>query len=572
MSDQTTLERNLLSVSVGDPEVSGLIQRADPSPQFRLLTARNGDPVPAIVHDGHLHALHSQMDPRREAERLTGGFVPEGYCVCFGLGAGYHLHHLLEAQSLSSVLVIESDVSLVRSAMEVIDYRLLFLDPRVRLLIDPTPETLRRHLLATFLPAVTGGLNTFTLRSRATLCSGVFQEMAAVLREAIGEIADDYTVQCYFGKRWFSNIVANLPLAEQDTVTLGPTRTAWVVAAGPSLEDQIEELPGKRDATTMVISTDTALRALLAVGITPDIVVSIDCQHVSYHHFLGGYPAATPLVLDLASPPGIARRAERRVFFSSGHPFSRYINDKLRPYPLLDTSGGNVTHAAVSLADALGARDIYLVGADYSYPDGKTYARGTYLYPYFSAQASRVRPLESRFVAFLLRSDSVRRERSESGMLYTTKPLSGYKERLERLVAGLGAAVHPLPGRGLPIVTPADNNRSRARSMTIFSPGASRREWEEFLSDYRGEVAALPPPRAAYGRYVRTLTAEQQTIVTTMLPVIAAIRHERTHANSPSQLPSSPRDADHIPLSDLFSAARSWIDLVIARAIREASR
>ena len=35
-----------------------------------------------------------------------------------------------------------------------------------------------------------------------------------------------------------------------------------------------------------------------------DLVLSIDCQHISYHHFLRGYPSGAPLVLDLASPPG----------------------------------------------------------------------------------------------------------------------------------------------------------------------------------------------------------------------------------------------------------------------------
>lgn len=572
MSDQTTLERNLLSVSVGDPEVSGLIQRADPSPEFRLLTARNGDPVPAIVRDGHAHALHSQMDPTREAERLAGGFTPEGYCVCFGLGAGYHLFKLLESQVLSDVLVIETDISLVRAAMEVIDFRLLFLDPRVRLLVDPDPETLRRHILSTFLPAVTGGLNTFTLRSRAALCPGVFEEMAGVLREAIGEIADDYTVQSYFGKRWFSNIVANLRLAEQDTVTLGPVRSAWVVAAGPSLEDQIALLPRKRDSSYSIISTDTALRALLTAGITPDIVVSIDCQHVSYHHFLGGYPAAAPLVLDLASPPVVARSATRRTFFSSGHPFARYVNDRMRRFPLLDTSGGNVTHAAVSLADALGARDIYLIGADYSYPDGKTYARGTYLYPYFGAHASRVRPIESQFVGFLLRSDSAKRVRTASGTLYTTRPLSGYKQRLEKLITEIGATVHSLPGRGLPIVTPPAGAHRKPRSMTIFSPGATKRPWEDFVRDYRDAITALPLPHSAYGSYVRALTAEQQSLVTTMLPVIAAVRHERTQASAPAALLSSGHGAVYVPLQELFLTAQQWIDLVLTRCLDVASR
>ncbi|HUX13709.1 MAG TPA: 6-hydroxymethylpterin diphosphokinase MptE-like protein [Spirochaetia bacterium] len=570
MKSQTLLERNLLSVSVGNPELSGRIQRAEPSGEFRLLTSRSGDPVPAIIREGYTHALHSQIDPHREAGRLVSGHESGGYFVCFGLGAGNHVQQLLEYDAVSHVLVIETDIALVRAAMESIDYRLLFLDSRVRLLIDPTPEELRRHLLSTYLPAVTGGLNTITLRSRTALCPTVFEQMVGVIRDAIGEIADDYTVQSYFGKRWFTNIVANLPLAEVDTVTLGPIRSAWVVAAGPSLEQQLELLRDRNTVSSAVISTDTALRALLECGIVPDIVVSIDCQHVSYHHFLGGYPEPVPLVLDLASPPVVARRAQRRVFFSSSHPFARYVNDKMRPFPILDTSGGNVTHAAVFLADVLGAREIHLLGADYSYPDGKTYARGTYLYPHFGARSSRVSPLESQFVTFLLRSNPVRRTRRGSAYLYTTKLLSAYKDRLEKLIGRLSAVVNPAPGLGLPIVPTPRADRRRKDEISIFAAGASKRSWREFLTAYRESIRDLPVPQSSYGIYTGSLTSDQQALVNTMLPVVAAVRHELTLAGSAGK--GTPRRTEiHVSLSQLFSAAREWIDAVLAQALNSGS-
>ncbi len=566
MKSQTLLDRNLLSISVGNPELSGLIQQADPSSEYRLLTSRSGDPVPAIVRDGYTHALHSKVDPHREADRLVSGHESGGYFVCFGLGAGYHVQRLLAFDEVSHVLVVETDVALVRAAMESIDYRLLFLDSRVRLLIDPTPEKLRRHLLSTYLPAVTGGLNTVTLRSRTALCPTVFEEMVTVIRDAIGEIADDYTVQSYFGKRWFTNIVANLPLAELDTATLGPIRCAWVIAAGPSLEQQLELLRKRESPSTAVISTDTALRALLECGILPDVVVSIDCQHVSYHHFLGGYPDSAPLVLDLASPPVVARRASRRVFFSSGHPFARYVSDKMRPFPILDTSGGNVTHAAVFLADVLGAREIHLLGADYSYPDGKTYARGTYLYPHFGARSRRTSPLESQFVSFLLRSDSVRRMRTGAGFLYTTKLLSAYKERLERLIGRLDAAMFPAPGLGLPIEPIPRTNRRPKAEISIFAAGASRKSWREFLTAYRQSIRDLPVPQSSYGSYTGSLTSDQQTLVNTMLPVVAAVRHELTRTVAAGRS-FQQRGADHVSLPELFSAAQEWIDDVLSQAL-----
>jgi hypothetical protein len=105
-----------------------------------------------------------------------------------------------------------------------------------------------------------------------------------------------------------------------------------------------------------------------------------------------GLPSGMPLFVDLASPPTVTRMAARRYYFSSGHPLDRYVAARFRAFPILDTSGGNVTHAAVSLAEYMGAGKIQLYGADFSYPFGKSYARGTYIYPYFDLRQNRLRP------------------------------------------------------------------------------------------------------------------------------------------------------------------------------------
>ena len=159
---------------------------------------------------------------------------------------------------------------------------------------------------------------------------------------------------------------------------------------------QLPRIRELRDSGTL-IATDTSLPYLLEVDIAPDLVISIDCQQITYHHFLSGYPGGIPLVLDLASPSGITRVSRNTVFFSSGHPFSQYVSSNWRHFPRIDISGGNVSHAAVSLADTLGADEIHLFGTDFSFPNGKSYARGTYIYPYFMERDSRTAPLEARF-------------------------------------------------------------------------------------------------------------------------------------------------------------------------------
>jgi hypothetical protein len=416
---------------------------------------------------------------------------------------------------------------MVRAIIEEIDLRWLFLDSRVMVLIDPEEEDIQRFLLDTYLPAVSGGLHTLQLRSRLTL-DNAFEGAVRSVDATIGRLSEDYSVQSYFGKRWYKNSLRNLRIAESSNQTLPPIRTALITAAGPSLEDQIDELAAHREKATL-IATDTSLPYLLRCGILPDLVISIDCQHITYHHFLYGYPEQVPLILDLASPRHLTTLTDKLLFFTSGHPFSRYVCSHWRRFPYIDTSGGNVSHAAVSLADALGARRIYLYGADYSFPRGKSYARGTYLYPFYDRMSCRISPLETHFVRFLLRNPQVIKRREETGIRYTTAPMITYRRRLEELSGTLQGSLIPVPGAGEEIqVTPPGREHDRGGVVgTIFSAGSPDTGWREFLSNYDSHLAALPEATESLAEYRSRLDARQLDVITTLFPACATIRRER---------------------------------------------
>jgi hypothetical protein len=179
-----------------------------------------------------------------------------------------------------------------------------------------------------------------------------------------------------------------------------------------------------------LIAADTSLPALLSAGLEPDAVVSIDCQHISYYHFMAGIPKETLLFLDLASPPLLTGLGAKTRFFSGGHPLTRYISRYWRPFPEVDTSGANVSYAALSLAELLGARTVELYGADFSYPLGLTYARGSYLYPFFEKSQNRLNSLEALHSAFLYRSPLSKHSGPGASWYYETKPLGMYRQRL----------------------------------------------------------------------------------------------------------------------------------------------
>jgi hypothetical protein len=529
--DKFLFERNLLALFPRDPALCSRLSTAETTlGRYKFIESRSGESVPAWVdHSGAAHPLHSLVDPRREGSRLISTLGDEGFLVFLGLGGGYAVQAALERDDTHQALVIDYDINGIAELLSSQDYIALFKDPRFSLIVDPSGAAVEACILELYKPVLHGGIRSIPLRARTGFDQGSFTAAREAVKSAIDRVSGDYSVQAYFGKRWFSNILRNLFAAEGFQEPFPRTKNAAVIAAGPSLEGQLPALVERR-GDLFLIAADTSLPSLLGAGLEPDAVVSIDCQHISYYHFLGGMPRRIPLYLDLASPPLLTSLSDHVRFFTGGHPLEHYISQYWRSIPALDTSGANVTYAALSLAENLGAAKIALYGADFAYPRGRCYARGTYIYPYFAKQQNRLNPLEALFSAFLYRSPSLTRcnggpHDGAENWYYETRALRTYRERLEAKIPATGAEVIPIPGGGAPIAAARGN--AGPRPLRIMSPGTASMEAAAFLDRYRKGIAALPSMNGKPSAYPGGLMAEDRLIFTTLLPTAAAIRSRR---------------------------------------------
>ena len=523
-------DRNLLALSQRNSELCLRLSRAETTRgRYRFLESRSGEVIPAAVSSrGTAHPLHSIMDPRREAKRLIESMESNGFLVLLGLGGGYYAEAALE--HAGAVLVIEYDLNGLAELLCHRDYARLFGNPRFRLAADLCGEELEQLILDMYQPALYGGIRVIPLRSRTSLQADLFARAGSSISASIDRVSADYSVQAHFGKRWHSNIIRNIHHAEKWQEALPPVRRTAVIAAGPSLLPQMQRLREKRQEL-FIIAADTSIPCLLHAGITPDAAISIDCQHISYLHFMQELPGSVLLFLDLASPPLLCSRSKRALFFSGGHPLARYISRCYRPLPELDTSGGNVAYAAVSLAEQLGAREIELYGADFSYPSGICYARGTYIDAVFAGRQTRFAPLEAQSSAFLFRTPLEKKTRPKDGeWYYETKALEFYRKRLEEQSGLLEAALVPVGGLGAPLQL-RQGETPRRRGLAIFSAGKAKMASGEFLHRYRNEIAALAEPGKNAAEYLASLKSESQAVLATLLPATAAFKHRRPQAD-----------------------------------------
>jgi hypothetical protein len=503
--------------------------------QYTFLKSRGGEIVPAIINqDGGAQPLHSMIDPIREAQRLVSTTGKTDFVIFLGLGGGFAAEAVLELTN-SNIVVIDFDKNGIAQLFANRDYSKLLNNDRVSVLIDTSEEEVKYFILENFNPALCGGIKTFPLRTRIEHDKLKFEKAAEAIQEAIDIVSGDYTVQAHFGIRWFSNIIRNIKNAPVEGENFfaakkeNPIHETAIAAAGPSLDTQISALAEFKSQNGFIISADTALGVLLHNNIEPDAVVSIDCQHISYYHFMGLSAGNIPLILDIASPPLLCQFSSIPVFFSGGHPLTRFISAQWKFFPQLDTSGGNVTYACLSLAEILGAKHITLFGADFSCVRSQSYARGTYIYPYFNRKQNRLSPAEAQMSAFLYRSPFLPNEDGQKKDYYETSTLRFYRKKLEEKALTMNADIKCAPGFGAPVKLNCARKNAVSAVKTPLIQRAANKENKttisgtDFLEQYRNDIAALPEADKN-DNYFKKLNEKERQIFTTLLPFAAAVK------------------------------------------------
>jgi len=495
--------------------------------RYTFLKSRTGESVPAfIMPDSDARPLHSLIDPVKEAERLISAHANNDFLIFLGLGGGFAPLIALEKTS-SRVVVIDFNKTEIEELTAGKDYSALLENSRFSLLTDYSTEEIKSFIMENFNPALYSGIKTIPLRTRTEKDIEKFDAVTAAIKQAIETVSGDFSVQAHFGFRWFSNIIRNINCMEDQNDDLllnikkSGLKKAAITAAGPSLDLQIPSLKNFKSQGGFIISCDTALGSLLQNGIKPDLIVSIDCQHISYYHFAGFNTLDIPLILDMASPPLLCAFSSAPVFFSSGHPLCRYINSVWRDFPLLDTSGGNVTYACLSLAEYLNIEHITLFGADFSYVRSQSYARGTYIYPYFHNRQNRILGMEAQMSRFLYRSPFLPKEASVE--YHETSQLKFYREKLEEKASSMNSIVTSEAGKGAPINLNTKQALRNKEQRTVYKKEKEKESADNFLKTYRNDITALPKA-GEKENYIQKLNIKEKTIFTTLLPMAAAIK------------------------------------------------
>lgn len=305
--------------------------------------------------------LASALEPAREAEFLAEHGIPEKAPVAYVYGTG---RALIEAALARAERLIVVGLSARATAAELAHQEHPWLsDARIELRTpaeEDRPQTPRVISTAELRLAEPSAL-------RDTLMLELAHDRQQEMQQ--GRV-ERRVARARDNRARFREDVGIAPLLSRGKPTIA------VAAGGPSLSAGLRAIAPRRNQLTLIAVT-TALASVEAAGLVPDVVIAVDpaeslTEHLDALRDPQGL-AQIPLVYALdAHPEFIARWPGPR------HAVRLDLDGYVEVEPATDFGSlfcsGTVTHAAVDLAVQMGARDVVLLGADFSHPGGMTHA------------------------------------------------------------------------------------------------------------------------------------------------------------------------------------------------------
>lgn len=454
---------NLAALYCADRDLAAQIDAIPFSKIPPLEPTRDGNAtVRVVADDGRPIYLHSRHRPLEEAKSLVdksakaSGAADEverdeacGDATTFfvsGMGLGYHVSELERRYPRPILIIAEDDLALIKAALCVVDLskplrarRIAFFTTADRSRVHRT----LRSILTTVMLGIRFVTPAHTKRYHAEFYKqslGLMRDFVEYARLQVVSLVRNARISC-------KNAAFNLPAyVKYPGVEVLEKRAAGypaiVVAAGPSLARNIDQLGGLRDRA-VIISVQTVLKKLLARGVPPHFVTSLDFHEISAQFFRG--------IEDFRD---VTLVAESKVtwhvvdhFRGRMHVLQSEFNDQLlreaAPRRGSLRPGSTVAHLAFYLAEHLGCDPIILVGQDLSFTEGLYYPAGMQVERIWGPELNRFQTVEMKQWERIVRARHGLRQLQDvhGRTVYTDEQMFTYAEQFQSDFASTKARV-----------------------------------------------------------------------------------------------------------------------------------
>lgn len=338
--------------------------------KIEYVEGKNG--LRVLKVDGYL--LHSKYNPTREAELLCKKEYTENYVhVIFGYGMGFVVKELKKISRNNETIIV--------------------FDPLKEEIGVKDDSIFSNCNFKEFKEELERSLEHFS-REVKVICSPNYDKIDGenykLLLKAIKDIqmkntVYDNTVQLWSDK-WQENSIHNQVFLSKDN-TLDmldkiTNKPIIIASGGPSLNKQLPLLKQIKDRV-IILAAGSTINSLIAYGIIPDYVASIDGGEANYNHFKNIEIKDTGLIYSTSSHYKIQRDwiGQRFVFLGAeDQDTQQKIKLKYSVELPLIAGGGSVANYCYSIATKMTTGPIALIGQDLAYTKLESHASGNLHY------------------------------------------------------------------------------------------------------------------------------------------------------------------------------------------------
>lgn len=361
-------------------EIKEILDKIEIGPRITLENAKNGDITAKCECDNVKIYIHSRYNPVDEAEKTYGNreYINDNIFVA-GFGMGYHIEVIRrKTQPHQKIFVWVTDLEMFKIAVENRDLKSILDDKRVNLIVDNDKKGVLNKIAALMEEIGTEDWDFVVHMPSLKSIPKVFFEIT----EMIERIEINKNSLKLFKPVIIENIIKNSDAFVNDCgidelKNIYASRVFYLVAAGPSLDKNIDELE-KVCNNGVIIAVGTVAKKLIVRNIRPDFIIIIDGLENIKKQMEGIEECGIPLIyFPTANHEAVSRyKGLRIVAFPDEDPIFARLNERYNKGSV--QSGGSVATAACDCAVKLGAKKIVFVGQDLAIStDGYTHAAGT---------------------------------------------------------------------------------------------------------------------------------------------------------------------------------------------------
>ncbi len=332
------------------------------TPAAEFFAARTGEPS-ARIGDSH---IHSRFDPSREADRFLESQITTtpGTLLVLGPGLGYLLRAARAAYPACRLVAIAYTRAYSGRTVATADDSWY----------PDGPQSLRNFLRSVLSEDQIDGLAMIEWGPSASMFPAVSRTVNDCVAAVVRELSSSLATTGYFGRRWFTNAVANAVSIREVHDHLSMSGTVVIAASGPTLERATPVLIASRDSIGL-IALPSAVRPLLEHGIVPDAVVATDPGvYAAVHLAPLSRISGVPVIMPLTGIRGVWRTGSPAILFSQMSFLESAFHGAIEPAVVVP-SHGTVAGSAYHVAVAAGADRIVFAGLDMAAHDVKMHAR-----------------------------------------------------------------------------------------------------------------------------------------------------------------------------------------------------